>query len=483
MQVATPKASGKKSISFVVAGLVLAMACLRLCHIHLLWADEDYHIAAAIHILHGKAPYKDFWYDKPPLNAAYYLLIAGHWGWPLRLLDAAYVLVACYLAYRLARVWWSEAEGWTAALLLAFFTTFYLPSAVIPFASDALMIVPHLAAVYCARKRLVIGAGLSTGIAFLVNIKALFLLPVCAAWLWTDLPIVALGFSLPILAGLVWALFAGAWPGYCEQVWRWGLLYAQGSPVVHPVQLAFVRTVDWLGFHAALFIAAAFAFLRISKQDRWYLGTWLALSFTAVCLGTRFAPHYFLQLLPPMVITASRGIVLGIRQHPKSARFVLALVLAVPLVRFGSRYVSLALDNLNHHPPHWSDVVMDLDSQRSAADLAALAHPGDTLFVWGYRPDLYVYTRMISPCRFWDSQPLTGVPADRHLSATETIYSKPAAANRQELTRSRPTFIVDGLGLLNPKLQISVYPELRHWMEQYKLVGRTNLCLIYRRID
>ena len=126
---------------------------------------------------------------------------------------------------------------------------------------------------------------------------------------------------------------------------------------------------------------------------------------------------------------------------------------------------------------------MDLDSQRAAADLTALAHPGDTLFVWGYRPDLYVYTRMISPCRFWDSQPLTGVPADRHLSATQTIYSKPAAANRRELIRSHPTFIVDGLGLLNPKLQISVYPELRHWMEQYKLVGRTNLCLIYRRID
>jgi hypothetical protein len=98
MQVATPKASGKKSICFVVAGLVLAMACLRLCHIHLLWADEDYHIAAAIHILHGKVPYKDFWYDKPPLNSSYYLLIAGHWGWPLILLDASYVLVACYLA-------------------------------------------------------------------------------------------------------------------------------------------------------------------------------------------------------------------------------------------------------------------------------------------------------------------------------------------------------------------------------------------------
>src|SRR3989338_2753963 len=91
--------------------LVVALACFRLCHIHLLWPDEDYHLAAAIHILNGKVPYRDFWYDKPPLGAIFYLLIGGYSGVSLRLLDAGYILLACYLAYRLARAWWSEAEG------------------------------------------------------------------------------------------------------------------------------------------------------------------------------------------------------------------------------------------------------------------------------------------------------------------------------------------------------------------------------------
>src|SRR5436305_20487 len=81
-----------------VACLVIALACLRLCYIHLLWADEDYHLAAAIHILHGKAPYRDFWYDKPPLCAAFYLLIDAYPGWPLRIVGAAYILIPCYLA-------------------------------------------------------------------------------------------------------------------------------------------------------------------------------------------------------------------------------------------------------------------------------------------------------------------------------------------------------------------------------------------------
>jgi hypothetical protein len=126
---------------------------------------------------------------------------------------------------------------------------------------------------------------------------------------------------------------------------------------------------------------------------------------------------------------------------------------------------------------------MDLDSQRAAAQIRDLARPGDTLFVWGYRPDLYVYTHLSSDSRFWDSQPLTGVPADRHLSATNAIYGGPAAANRAQLTRSNPTFIVDGLSLLNPRLSPQIYPELRDWLRHYRLVARTKLSLIYRRAE
>ncbi len=463
--------------------VIVALACLRLSHIHLLWADEDYHLAAALQILHGKVPYRDFWYDKPPLSAVYYLLIAGSAGWPLRLLDAAYVLLACRLIYRLTRDWWSEAEAWTAALLFAFFTAFYLPSAVIAFAADALMVVPHLAAIYCARRKLPLWCGFFAGIAFLVNTKALFILAVCAIWLWPEWWLILAGFAIPAFAGFLWSILVGAWPGYCEQVWRWGLIYAKQSPVLDPVTNALVRTSHWLGFHAALAVGAIFGFLRISPNDRWKLAVWLIFSFAAVSLGWRFAPHYFLQLLPPLIVLASRGIVLALRDRRTLAAALLAILLLVPFIRFAPRYASLALDNWQHREPRWTDVAMDLDSRHAAQKIRGLAHPGDTLFVWGYRPNLYVYTRMISDSRFWDSQPLTGVPADRHLFATTAIYGGPAAANRKELTHSHPTFIVDGLGPLNPNLRLAAYPDLRAWLSEYKVAGRTELCVIYRRAD
>ncbi|MBV8689815.1 MAG: hypothetical protein JOZ59_06910, partial [Candidatus Eremiobacteraeota bacterium] len=466
-----------------VGAALVILSCFRFAHLHLLWADEDYHLGAALQILRGKIPYRDFWYDKPPLNALYYLIIGAHAGWSLRILDAVYVLIACWMAFRLAHTWWGEAEAWIAALLLAFFLTFYIPSAVIPFAADALMIVPHLGAMYCARKGLMVRAGLWAGVAFLTNAKAIFVLAVCAIWLWPRWELLMAGFAIPTLAGFVAAVAAGAWRGYVEQVWRWGFLYAEGSPVLNPVRLGIVRTSDWLGFHALLLVGAVFAFRYLRSDERRKLGSWLILSFAAVCLGTRFAPHYFLQLLPPMVITASRGIALALRNYTKVAIPVLLATLLVPVVRFGPRYAVLAYDNLTGERPHWTDVLMDLDSQDAARRIRSLAQPGDTLFVWGYRPDLYVYARMIPDGLFSDSQPLTGVPADRHLSATNAIYGGPAARNRGELTHSHPTFVVDGLGLLNPKLKPERYPEIRLWLENYERIGQTRFSFIYRRID
>jgi 4-amino-4-deoxy-L-arabinose transferase-like glycosyltransferase len=461
-----------------------------LAHAHLLWSDEDYHLAAALQMLASKVPYRDFWYDKPPLCAVYYLLVGGYSGIALRILDAAYILIACQFIYRLARACWGEIEGRIAALLTAFFTAFYLPAAVIPFAADALLLAPHVTAIYYAHERRAAWAGFFCGIGLLVNIKAAFVLAVCALWLvvpdsqakapaprW---PFLA-GLAAPLAAAGVWFWFSGAAAAFYEQVWRWGLLYSQGSPNAHPFQLGFTRVAAWLGFHAALGVGTLLAFPSLRKEQRWKMGIWLTFSFAAVCLGSRFAPRYFLQLLPPLTVVASRGITLALRRNCRVAWIVLSLLLLLPVVRFGPRYATLAAADLAGRAPDWSDVAMDLDGRQAAAIITGLAKPGDSLFVWGYRPDIYVYTRLLPNGLFWDSQPLTGVPADRHLSVTTAIYSDAAARNRALFVQSRPEFVVDGLGPLNPALALDVYPELGQWLTQYKVISRTKLCVIYRR--
>ncbi len=477
MEVLSPSPPVSRRALPLTVTVVILLSCFRLAHLHLLWADEDYHLAASINILHGRVPYRDFWYDKPPLTALYYLLIGGWSGWALRLLDAAYIVACCAVAWRLASAWWGRREGYVAALLLAFFTTFYLPSAVIPFAADAVMLLPHLLAIYFAfHARNVIGAGILAGIAFLGNTKALFVLASCCLFVGWQTPMLLLAFGATVSLEAAALLALGAWPGYVEQVWHWGLLYAKGAPVAHPLLNGIARTGNWLGFHLALLLGSIFAFSK-PLRHRWQLLGWMALSFGGVALGSRFAPHYFLQLLPPLVIAASRGITLAWDRSGRIAAPALILCLTLPVVRFGPHYLLLAAGKSSN----WADIAMDLDSQRAAAKINAASHPGDTLLVWGYRPDIYVDTRLVSDSRFWDSQPLTGVPADRHLSSVQAIYADAAKANRLELSRTHPTWIVDGLSPFNPRLSIESYPELREWFNHYELTDRTALTRLYKR--
>ena len=451
----------------LLAGLLAA----RLCHSRILWIEEAYPTAAAIQLLDGKSLYRDIWFDKPPLSPALYMVWNAHIGIPLRLAGALFVFVCCLLLYRLGARLWSTREGLIAALLLGFFLTFGIPSAVIALAPDLLMVAPHIAAVYFAVRGKPFIAGLLAGCGLLVNSKAAFLLLACLLWLWRDWLWTLLGFTLPNAA-------AFAWYGrpYYEQVWKWGAAYSQRA---FSLATGFTRTADWIGFQSAIVLGALWF---LWKERSWRMLGWLMVSMIGVAAGWRFFPRYYFQLLVPVALMAARGYVLLGRRRP-----ILLLLLVIPLVRFGPRYAILAKDLVQGRPHQWSDLRLSQDSEAAARvlQMARQAVPRRdadsraTLLVWGYRPDVFAYTRMPAGTRFLDSQPLTGVLADRHLTNSTPSFPDLAARNRDELTRIHPDYIVDGLGPLNPALAIKNYPELREWLSGYREIGRTDLSIVY----
>jgi hypothetical protein len=458
------------------AALFLILLAARLCHVDILWAEEDLPMAAATQIQFGKTLYRDIWFDKPPLMASINLAWAVRPGWPLRLAGALYALLACWLAYAFARGLWTPAEGLWAAALLGFFLIFDFPSAVIPLAADLTMLAPHLAAVWLAYRGRAFWSGAAAGVAMLINTKAVFVLAACAVWCFPAVGLLAAGFAAVNVIAAAWLAWTGALAPYIDQVWRWGFLYAGTTFLEHPVRDGVIRTAAWLGFHAAL-VVAAFCWLRQSRACavRWKLLAWAALSLAAAVVGWRFFPRYFFQFLPVLVICAARGMVLLGRKR------VLALaLLLIPLVRFGPRYAILVRDLATGRPHVWNDVAMDQDSRAAARIAQQVSRPGDSLFVWGFRPDLWVYTGLPAATRFLDSQPLTGVPADRHLTQSAPVASGFTRANREELARARPSIVIDGLSLYNPALAMDRYPELRLWLAQYQEVARTPTTVIYR---
>ena len=223
-----------------------------------------------------------------------------------------------------------------------------------------------------------------------------------------------------------------------------------------------LRTGNWLGFHAALVVGAGFYWWRERSADSRRTMVWAVLSLAAVAGGWRFFPRYYFQLLPVMVVVAARGWTLAGRW-----RAVMALALLLPAVRFGPRYVVLASDLITGREHRWADLAMNQDSRRISAEVLGRARPGDTLLVWGYRPDVWVYTRMPAGAPWLDSQPVNGVMADRHLTS-----SRPSAPAHPEWLRSwRPDFVVDGLGPYNPALAVR--------MEGYRRVAATRGSVLY----
>jgi len=186
----------------------------------------------------------------------------------------------------------------------------------------------------------------------------------------------------------------------------------------------------------------------------------LAVSLGAVFLGWRFFPRYYFHLLPVMVLLAAHGLA----QMPKRWALAAGLLLLIPLARFGPRYVAMAQGKA------WGDLAMYESSAGAAQVLRAKAKAGDTLLVWGYRPELYGLSGLAAGSRYLDSQPLSGVIADRHLFSEKVTFPEVAAANQAELLRApRPVWIADGLGPYNALLDIRrVMPA---FMNGYVLVA------------
>uniref|UniRef100_Q01Q00 Glycosyltransferase RgtA/B/C/D-like domain-containing protein n=1 Tax=Solibacter usitatus (strain Ellin6076) TaxID=234267 RepID=Q01Q00_SOLUE len=456
----------KTRILFLLLFALLLAA--RLCHVEILWAEETLPLAAAQQMRAGKVLYRDIWFDKPPVAPVLCRVLGGEAGWLLRAAGSLYALLCCWIAFAFARDLWGEREGRWAAGLLGFFLIFDFPSSTIPLAADLLMLAPHMAAVWMAWKRRPLLAGALAGVAFAVSPKGLFVLAVCAWWAPSALLIAGFAAVTGVVSAWMWS--AGALAGYWDEVWRWGRVYAGTTFVENPVGNGLVRTLNWAGFHAGIVVAAAMAWKEISA--RWVV--WLGLSVIGVAAGLRFFPRYYFQILPVVVLLAARGLA----QAPlRSWRaYVPALLLLVPLVRFAPTYFTAARGG------EWRDTAMDRDSRAIAAKLKGAAQPGDTLFVWGYRPEIYVYSHLPAASRYLDSQPLTGVPADRHLTQSAPVEMEGARVRRGELSRTRPEFVVDGLGVYNPRLAIGAFEDLRAWMANYREIARSGQSVVYQRV-
>ncbi|MHB1487634.1 MAG: ArnT family glycosyltransferase [Acidimicrobiales bacterium] len=157
------------------------------------------------------------------------------------------------------------------------------------------------------------------------------------------------------------------------------------------------------------------------------LWLWLGSGIVAVSLGLRFFEHYFLQLLPPLALMAGAGLV-GISAH--QCRRWIAAAAGVPLI-----LVALGFR------PGWFNQEPALGPITTAVN--SLAHPGQSIFVWGQLSELYWLTGRPPASRYILAAFLTGSSGGRQ-SGTAARGVPHAWTNLEtDFARHPPAVIVD----------------------------------------
>lgn len=493
---------GWRAPQTMLAAIFVVLLASRLAHLRIVWVEEGYPAAAAIQILDsGKVLYRDIWFDKPAGTAYLYCLWGARTGLALRLADTVFLFACCVLLYCFGRsLWGRELEGLVAASFLAIYLTFGIPAAVMAIAPDLALVLPHIAAIYLAFLKRPGWAGAMAGIGFWINTKALFVLASCVLFLTPGLDWLRLACGFAAVTGLQFGVLLeqGALGAYWDQVWRWGAVYTGDTFVDRPWLFGLRQTLKWCGFQSAAVAGMVVwcwnawnsegglkpattggsfplkywrltaPYGRGSEGSLIFIG-WIALSLIPVALGLRFFPRYYFQVLPIICLLGARGFAVSTR----TVRYLMLALTLIPVVRFGPRYVTLTADLIAHRTHIWTDLALAQDSERVAAILGT--QPRGTLFVWGYRPDIYALTRLPAARKFLDSQPISGVLADRHLTSAK-VSAPEWAARFRDNDIGQADYVVDGLGRLNPHLAI---PPA--WLAPYELLAETGQSLVYRR--
>ncbi|WP_269856521.1 ArnT family glycosyltransferase [Streptomyces sp. RPT161] len=440
--------------------------------------DEGFLATQARMLAHGGVLYDTVVDRKPPLLP--WLYQGAFWLFgdasltPLRIAAVLAQLVTAALLAALARRRWGNLAGATAGIGHLLVSVGLSPEDSQAATFEVFMLPWTVAAFLCAdlargrsAARWGALAGLAVaGAALTKQTGGAVLLPV--VWLlWRSGPGraralggLAVGFLVP---GLAVALVLGA-----HRFLFWTVTGSGSYLSVSGAWLVAVgRALGNTGILAAACAGAVVPALyllarrrRFAESDLWI---WLAASAVAVTTGFQFYGHYYLQLLPPLVLLG----VAALRRLPRWWRPAAGWT---ALAACGFTVWGLAA-------PHG-----DLDhASRVAAAIAHRTAPGETVLVWGMHPEDYWLSGRAPASRYLTAGFLTNFSGGRGGARVGEEYAVPGAWRtfRQEMERRPPALIVDdSRGQPYGPAHI---PAFRHLLAGYHRTATADGAVLYVR--
>lgn len=254
-----------------------------------------------------------------------------------------------------------------------------------------------------------------------------------------------------------------------------GLPWSESGYVLH-----YLTDLSWgfSSFHFGLLILLAIGQVGLHRGGwRPILLGWalLAAGYCAVLVPGRLYPHYLLFLSLPLALLV--GLQFGYVLKGQSRRYCTVIVALFLALGGGGQLIDRIRDNHDLHRL----IAVPNARQAVAHIINGLKQPGDTLAVWGWRPELYIETQLPQATREalteaqLSDQPQREYFRDRFLA---------------DMQSNRPAFFVDSVGpddyLLKDRAVKGheVIPALVAYLEkEYQPVGDTSSFRVYLRRD
>jgi len=492
---------------FAAFGIILLTVAIRLpslLHPQTLDSEAMYSVVAN-EIVDGGRPYADAVERKPPLlfwTYAAVFKIAGKFNWKaLHIVALVWTLGAMAGLYVIGRELFDRNTGLIAALFYSVFQPWGLWSN-LSADGEMLMNLPIIWAWAIAFRRNssrmrpeLFAAGALLGAAFLLKQPA----AIAAVPLGIYLLLPGYGASRGltrtnsiIQAAMLTAGFFAALGVVTIIVWKQGIHREAFYWTIadHDVphifwQKGVVRTLAFLGACSLLVTGSIMAcrdeaaIWAGKMAERTALLGLLAASAIGAAAGARFYPHYYVQLIPPLVMLAAPYYAQLWSQTIQPPYWLLRPKVTYPWLVLTVMALSIA---------HSIGLASQCAPSEAGQYLFAHSDPADTIFVWGQSPEIYLEAHRRPACRYITTFPLTGhvfggrVPG---LDIRKRILPGAWSTLEEDFARHPPAYIVDVQA--DPKTAespVSDFPILAKLLrEHYQPVARTAEGVIYHRDD
>ncbi|MFJ4988267.1 glycosyltransferase family 39 protein [Streptomyces sp. NPDC088732] len=204
---------------------------------------------------------------------------------------------------------------------------------------------------------------------------------------------------------------------------------------------------------------------RFADADLW---VWLVGSVCAVVAGFQFYGHYYLQLLPPLVLIGIAAVrALPSRGPARRLAAAWTLLAAAVFTAWGLAAPRAELDH----------------AQAVAAAVRDRSGPRDTVLLWGMHPEQYWLADRAPACRYLTAGFLTNFSGGRGGARVGARYAVPGAWDvlREEFAGAPPALVVDDSR--GAPYGAAAVPEFRDLLAQggYTRVGTVDGAVLYAR--